>query len=463
MCHFCVRGSSLNQGIIRLGMQLGLAFLVIAMLPGHAAASDKLKPPCSIEGTQFDSAVDVRALNNYADAIAELLRQKKFTELDCIADSARASKARFSGGAWKIRNAYIGLDSPRPTLTEEGWQEHFQLLDDWSKARPDSVTARIALAESYFQYGWHALGSESDRKFSAERIQKARTILDANRDLATKCPEWYLDMELVAQEQDWDPKEERKLTEDAIAFEPEYQNLYRVHAHTLLPRRGGVEGDTERFLEASADKLGGDTGDALYFLVATSCTCFGEDIKQFSWPRLKRGFAANERLHGPSLSNTNALAYLAFTFNDSVTADDAFQEIGDSWDQDIWRYEVRFTGTKALAAKQRQEDDEAHANARTPEGADYLQSVLQRLDPIERRCAAAGEAAPGKGELLMLLSWDGWMLRYRYNPANSSSDCIVRALGGPYKIGGGPLPNPPHRSYWMAVEIDPPGTGTSTR
>jgi hypothetical protein len=434
--------------------------------------------PCSLDGAQFDPAVNIRALNNYADAIAELLKQKRFAELDCIADSARSSKARFSGGAWKIRNIYIGLSQPRPGHpTEEDWKNHFRLLHEWTYKRSHSTTARIALAESYIGYGWNARGngyadtvSESGWKIFGERIQKARRILEANRNLATKCPEWYLDMETIAQAQGWNSVAEEKLAKRAFAFEPEYQNLYRVHAQTLLPKWRGSEGDAERFLEAAADKLGGDVGDAVYFLVTTSCFCFGKELNQFSGPRLLRGFAANERLHGPSLNNSNWLAYVALHVDDAVAADEAFKTIGSDWDKEVWGNEETFEASKSRAdgyaviqRRERQEDEEARANIKTPEGAAYQRSVLERLDPIEKGCVPASEADLNKLELSMLISKEGSLLQTRSNPHSSMTNCMARALMAPHKTEDGPLPVPPRDRYWVIVEIDPLLISSATR
>ena len=66
--------------------------------------------------------------------------------LDCLADAARARKARFPGGAWKLRNIYIGLDSPQPGHpTQDDWQRHMELVQTWGQRNPNSVTATIAL------------------------------------------------------------------------------------------------------------------------------------------------------------------------------------------------------------------------------------------------------------------------------------------------------------------------------
>src|SRR5579862_3393404 len=69
-----------------------------------AADGNEKAHACAFSDAEFDPATDVHALEKYKDAIAQLLKQEKFADLDCIADAARKGKARFSGGAWKLAN-----------------------------------------------------------------------------------------------------------------------------------------------------------------------------------------------------------------------------------------------------------------------------------------------------------------------------------------------------------------------
>jgi hypothetical protein len=136
-------------------------------------------------------------LDEYQEAIAQLPKDQNFSELDCIADSARISKTRFSGAAWKLRNIYLGRSQPRPGHpTEEDWRKHLQPVDRWSKKNSQSTTARIVLAESYINYGWDAGGNgtagsvaENGWKLVGERLEKAKTILRRDSRLSQKCPE----------------------------------------------------------------------------------------------------------------------------------------------------------------------------------------------------------------------------------------------------------------------------------
>jgi hypothetical protein len=68
-------------------------------------------------------------------------------------------------------------------------------------ARPQSVTARVALARAYLNYAYDARGegnagtvSDSGWKLFAERTAEGKRILDEASALPTKCPEWYIAM-----------------------------------------------------------------------------------------------------------------------------------------------------------------------------------------------------------------------------------------------------------------------------
>ena len=147
------------------------------------------------------------------------------------------------------------------------------MLQRWASARPESITARVALAKSYVNYGEDARGSgfadtvsESGWKLLAERTTKAKLILDEASKLSTKDPEWYVVMQELVLHQDWETPARRALLEQAVKFEPEYYYYYRLFANSIQPKWGGEEGEVETFLQESSDRIGGDAGDILYLL-----------------------------------------------------------------------------------------------------------------------------------------------------------------------------------------------------
>src|ERR1700684_2706571 len=150
------RPSAFRTFSVAIGVSAA-AMLLFILSADRASATDvrgqAASRPCASSDAEFDPSTDVHALDRYRDAIAQLLKQEKFGDLDCVADAARAGKTRFAGGAWKVANIYEGLDSPRPGHpTHEDWQQHLDLIERWTHTNPQSITAPIALAESYVSY-----------------------------------------------------------------------------------------------------------------------------------------------------------------------------------------------------------------------------------------------------------------------------------------------------------------------
>ena len=242
----------------------GIAFVLLTLCCGATVSASDTRAigagqPCAFSDATFDPSTDVHGMEEYQYAIAGLLKQEKFAELDCVANAARSSKARFSGGAWKVHMLYFGLAEPQPGhATEQDWRNHLRRLNQWVAARPNSITAQVALAKSYVNYAWDARGtgysdtiSNSGVKLFHQRLEKAKVILDGASALHNKCPEWYVVMQQVAQGLSWDLPRTTALFEKAASFEPGYFYYYRAHATILLPKWQGEDGDAARFVERS--------------------------------------------------------------------------------------------------------------------------------------------------------------------------------------------------------------------
>jgi hypothetical protein len=330
-------------------------------LPTDAPAKDAMGPPCQ-RMVGFDDATDIYAVRNFEYRIAQMLNDSNFDGLDCVADATRSGKERFSGGAWKIHRIYSGLAEPKPGRhsTEEQWSAHLARLEHWVRMKPDSITARVALAKSYVGYAWEArgtgyAGSVSDAGWNlfAQRLEQAKTILNDASVLNTKCPEWYLVMQQVALGEGVDPVKARQLLQTAVKFEPGYYYYYRMHANFLLPKWYGEEGDSSKFAAETANTIGGKQGDVLYFWIATqvACACGEPEFNRFSWQRIQRGFEEVKKQYGQSMTNLNSLALMAVKQRDAIAADRAFQRIGNNWDEETWRKEAYFRESKEWAQK----------------------------------------------------------------------------------------------------------------
>src|SRR5437667_383472 len=238
-----------------VNLSLSIVFcLLVCLSSGQTTSVQSSKSRCQLTEPVAMGANDVEGLKAYASFIADLLTKRDFDDLDCIAHEARMNKTRLPGGTWKLVVIYMALESPQGHATEEDWAGHLADLDGWMAAKPDSITARIALANSYVSYAWDARGDGSSETVTGsgwnlfeERLRKAKNLLDTANALPEKCPEWYLVMQNIGQGQSWDLKKQAALLQEAIAFEPEYYSYYRVQAILLLPKWYARKGDTSAF------------------------------------------------------------------------------------------------------------------------------------------------------------------------------------------------------------------------
>jgi hypothetical protein len=287
---------------------------------------------------------------HWTRAIESDLVQEKFDNLDRMAAQYRSEKSRFPGGEWKLAYFYGALDKPQ--LTDKDTREHLAHLKHWIAQRPESITARIALATSLHRWAWVARGNgmadtvtaEGWRLFE-ERINESLKVLKAAANLHEQCPQWYSEMMVVGLAQSWDESKMKEIFEQGIRFEPGYFRLYKQYANYLLPKWDGKPGDASAFAKTAADNVGGEEGDVIYFHIATAV--IGKNGKEFSvhemdWPRIQRGYQALTAQYGTTGWLKNEIAYFAYKYRDAAFARQQFDLIGDRWDRGVWRDRVYF-------------------------------------------------------------------------------------------------------------------------
>jgi hypothetical protein len=287
------------------------------------------------------------------------LVEEKFDRLDRMAYELRSQKSRAAGGSWKLTEFYGALD--KPMLTDKDSLDHLAHLKRWIAQRPDSITARVALATSLHRWAWVARGNGLANTVSAEgwklfdgRIQESLDVLNAASGLSERCPRWYSEMMIVGLAQGWDEPRMREVFEQGIQFEPEYFDLYKQMAMYLLPKWEGKPGEAVAFATSSADRVGGEQGDAIYFHIAVSVVGkngreFG--VKEMDWSRIQRGYQAITAQYGTTGRLKNKMAWFAYRFRDAAIARQQFELIGDRWDRAVWRDRERFDEARDWAQR----------------------------------------------------------------------------------------------------------------
>ncbi len=288
------------------------------------------------------------------------LKSENFDAIDQKANKARRDRERFPGGYWKLKIIYEPLTQiyTDETVTDEMWKAHLERLKRWKEKSPKSITARVALGQSYIGYAWFVRGSgfvgtvkDKDWDVVGERLELARKELDEAKDLPEKCPQRYESLLFLAMAQGWEDEDYDRLFEEAVNFEPNYYYFYYDKGMNSLPRWHGDEGDWEKYAE-KLEKLESKEKNIVYFLYVSHMVDRyyddWRDRKRISWERAKQGYKELEQTFGTDKQRLSQYAFLASVNEDMPEAYNAFKKIGDDWDDEVWS-EKRFYEVKNWA------------------------------------------------------------------------------------------------------------------
>ncbi len=314
--------------------------------------------------------VDGRAeRDNFYSQVGKLLQAEKFDQLDAMVDNLRNTRPHLLGGGSKLALFYSDLES---------WgklEDRLQLFQKWADARPDSATARIALAWGYINYAWQARGSgwasevkKEGWNLFAERLKKSRGILEETEKMTTKDPYLYYDFIWVAIGEGWDREKMEEVFKKGVAADPTYYPLYFSKANYLLPRWHGEPGDWVKFAEEAADMTKKTEGSSLYARIIQFIILKHRGTAEFKldtgifersdifWPKLKQGYEDKARLYPGSLEDAHAFCFFACLAQDRETAKRLFARIGNRPNEEIWGKRRSFERLRNLVNDETDDD-----------------------------------------------------------------------------------------------------------
>lgn len=304
-------------------------------------------------------------VDDYEREIRRRLAASDFAWIDQEASRVRLSKERLPGGYWKLRTLYGALERPSDEVLSDGaWEDLIKRLSEWSRQRPQSVTAKVALATAWQRYAWNARGggyadtvNRTAWQTFYERLERSATVLKEAAALKEPCPYWYVTAIWVGIGQQWERSDLERIFAAGVKLEPTFYYLYQAKASYLLPQWGGDEGEWERFAEESALHLGGHQGDIVFFTIYAHVLSLDGmtfiNSHQQAIPRLIAGFRSIEKLYGSAPHRLNEACFFATFGNDLATANELFDRIGDDYDESVWmskqNYEMFRSGTQQRA------------------------------------------------------------------------------------------------------------------
>ncbi|HET9836866.1 MAG TPA: hypothetical protein VFR84_01440, partial [Candidatus Angelobacter sp.] len=436
---------------------------------GQSADGQKKMSPAAADLSATVGLIQETDPEKYQEGVRLLLEQERFRVLDDVAAGERANKTRFAGGEWKLWWFYDALAAPagkgRGVVAD--WNAYRERLNRWVGQMPESVTARVALAQGELLYGWELRGPgelgtiEKDKfdRFMIE-VKQAETILNGASELQVKCPEWYEVMMQVGRAKGWELQDLNTLLERAAAFEPGYFYVYQQMALTLTPKWRGREGDAEKFAGEVADRVGGKPGAILYWQIAQAIMGNPElarmtQPQHFVWSRALIGYQALVEQYGVSTVRQNQIAFMAARFGDYMTADDFFLQVGDRWDAGTWGTQQYFEKVRAWARGTAgpfkriiQAYKAVNDNVATPEGARYDGQIAREFTARYARSVADCTSTANAPTLLILQVGKSGSVQQMLVVPETASDACLRP-----KLEKANFSPPPKPEYWVRVSL----------
>lgn len=308
---------------------------------GNSVASAQ-KPPAVWPQNHLQQ----QALENKA---RQLLREGKFAEIEKQAAQLRRSGGEFIDGKNKLLVFYLGLSNVPERGTEADWQQLEKRLLAWRKAQPKSVTARVAVAMTYFHGGMLARGRSfadkvTDKQWGlmAKRIAQSFKEVKAAQWAMDQCPGWHLASQSVGFASSVSRETYDLVTDKALERFPNVTDFHLGQVHFLMDRWYGEPGDWQAYAAKIADSKPGEAGDifyarAVWYLIDTLNNLKADELKTFDWPRARRGFEALMKKGDPySVSGPYAVA--AWLQGDRPTFKRLLDKhIGNQGDPTVWK------------------------------------------------------------------------------------------------------------------------------
>jgi WD40 repeat protein len=343
------RGKIFGRIFLKLfRLLLGLCLI----FSSFARSADEPHAPPNIAPLVEDSPIRKR----FIEEIKGYLEQDKFDELEKMLDELRKTKPRHPNGYEKLCLFYVTIRETPWYPQENKWKSLFEHLDKWVAAKPQSVAARIALANAWSDYAHVAtyngtyyvdemddsVLSDETKRLVHERLAKSQKLLEEAEQLSTKEAELYT-VYIKWCEFSKKPREEmEKYFKKALEIDPTYYTAFWQKGH-FVARRGQAD-DWIAFVEEAAEMTKKEEGDGYYTRLVWGMYApagnYTPDSKLFggeiSWERMKQGFQDTAKKYPSSARNLNAFAYYACAAGDRATAKEAFNRIANLWDQEIW-------------------------------------------------------------------------------------------------------------------------------
>ena len=300
-----------------------------------------------------------KEISAFRHSVRQLYNASNFDELEKIAAELCATKARYGNGWWKIESFYDSLECAEDEQ-ERMWRLHDQIHRDWIAKKPASISARVAYADFFCCYAWHARGfgyADSVKaegwKLFRERLSSAHKVVDEARKIKEKDPYLGIVALRVAQGEGPEKAEYDAILDEAYAAEPAFWRYDAKRAYSLLPRWHGKPGEWEAFALKAAARPSG-LGAEIYARIVLNLDDFYGNIfdeSDASWPKTREGLELMLKRYPDSLEIANEAARLAYLARDRDMAKAMFARLDGSCVASVWSGPEQFFGAQKWVQK----------------------------------------------------------------------------------------------------------------
>lgn len=211
--------------------------------------------------------------------------------------------------------------------------QHQALTARWVREQPNEPVVHVLRMQALIEQAWRVRGSGYAKTVPPHAWEEFRRLLTEAAEHAARhsavtrlTPLTYMQLLIVGRGLDWPDERMQALLQQGLQQFPHALVLYQVGLQHHLPKWGGDERKTHRYIEQAAreQRLGPQvTGDMLYARLYSNAARDQWEHHLFQdtaadWPRMQRGFRAVIAKGGLDVDRQR-LAYLACLARDKAT------------------------------------------------------------------------------------------------------------------------------------------------
>ena len=238
------------------------------------------------------NATELQLRQVISDQVRTLVRAHDIFGLNALEHQYRTTRERTPSGTWKLQEFYDALEAelPSPAEVNNCRIPAETLLDEWSKATPDSPVPHIMRASLLLQRAWCFRGDDYASKVPdsawqpfRENVAAAAKVLSGHKAVASVDPQYYAVMEDIYRSEGREPDAFRKLLDEATAKEPYYYGLYWSAYTYYQPQWFGSPEDVDALARLAVERTQSKDGTGAYarfywYASSLSCGCWLEAI-----------------------------------------------------------------------------------------------------------------------------------------------------------------------------------------